>query len=302
MLYELEHEVRTLDHATSPFKHSQPYLLAGLEAVPELVSSVTSDHERDFAAERRKRMSAKKGFVPRPLGVCYEPIQFYTWDTPNGKKISILLEELKLPYQVIPVDISAGEQRFPEFLEVCPNGKIPAIRDPNQGGAGPLTVFESGAILMYLAERYGRRELLPRSPEGRIRCQEWLFFQVSGFGPAAGQVHHFAGLMEGQEDAEVKSAAAYGFARYHSEVTRQYGVMDAWLSKNEYFTGDEYTIADIAIFSWVWRAWRHKIDLHEFPNVKRWYDKISQRRAVLSGLQVPGKLLPTLGMINQICG
>jgi len=292
LLYELEHEVRNLQHQTSPFQHPDPYQLLGREPVRELVSAVTDDFERDFAAEREACMRQSEGFLPRPLGVALEPIELFTWGTPDGKKVSIALEELRLPYDTRPIDIERGEQDGPELRALCPNGKIPAIRDPNQGYSGdagrkpPLTVSESGAILLYLAERYGRGRLLPRSPEGRTCCLEWIFFQVAGLGPMAGQVHHFAGL-EGHDDPSPNPGAAYGFQRYSEDVGRQYGVMDAWLADREFFTGHEFTIADIAVFPWVWRAGRHKVDLEQFPNVKRWYDRVASRPAVGRGLGVP---------------
>jgi len=289
LLCELEHEVRTREHASSPFGRMQPYLLEGREPVRELITAVVPDEEgRDIEFERRQHMKRKQGYVPRPLGVCYKPIEFFTWDTPNGKKISILMEELKLPYIVHAINLKEGDQHTPEFRAVSPLGKIPAIRDPNQGENGQtVTIFESGAILVYLAERYGRGQLMPKSAAGKVQCMEWLFFQMSGFGPTAGQVHHFAGLPN-HEDQEANPVANYGYKRFSNEVRQQYGVMDAWLAEHEYFAGHCYTIADIAIFPWVWRSWRHKVELADFPNVKSWFERISARRAVVAGLQVPG--------------
>ena len=140
---------------------------------------------------------------------------------------------------------------------------------------------------MYLAERYGRGTLLPKSDAGKVKCMEWLFFQISSFGPTAQEVHHYSAMPD-HGNPEANPGGNYGYVRYSTEVRHQYGVMDAWLAENEYFAGFCYTIADIAIFPWVWRAWRHKVDLSDFPNVKSWYDRISARRAVVAGLQVPG--------------
>lgn len=204
-------------------------------------------------------------------------IDFYAWDTPNGRKISVALEEMALPYRVIPVDINANEQFAPEFLAISPNNKIPAIVDPDGPGGRPLSVFESGAILIYLAEKCGR--FMPRDPAPRIACLEWLMFQMGGFGPMPGQVHHFLGLKDETE-------RRYGLERYKKETLRLYGVMDRRLAAHPFFAGDELSIADFAILGWAWRHPRHQVDLAQFPAVKRWYDTLMARPATARGFAV----------------
>lgn len=204
-------------------------------------------------------------------------IEVYSWATPNGHKVHIMLEECALPYRVVPVDIGAGDQFKPEFLAISPNNKIPAIVDP-QGPAGkPISVFESGAILVYLGEKSGR--FWPADPAARIAVLEWLMFQVGGFGPMPGQVHHFIAL---QDEAQ----RAYGLQRFMAETRRLYGVMDRRLAAHEHFAG-ELSIADFAILGWVWRHERHQVDLADFPNVQRWYRALMARPAVQRGFAVP---------------
>jgi GST-like protein len=203
-------------------------------------------------------------------------IQLHAFDTPNGRKISVALEEMGLPYAVQVVDIGRGEQFDPAFLAISPNNKIPAIVDPQGPDGGPVSVFESGAILLYLAEKTGR--FLPRQGADRVAVFEWLMFQVGGFGPAPGQVHHFAAL---QDDAERR----YGLARFTAETQRLYGVMDRRLADHEYFA-DDVSIADFAIVGWAWRHERHKVDLAAYPNVKRWYETMMARPAVRRGFEV----------------
>ncbi|MDP3755444.1 glutathione S-transferase family protein [Polaromonas sp.] len=205
------------------------------------------------------------------------PIQLYAFDTPNGRKISIALEEMGLPYEVHVVDITQGEQTAPEFLKISPNNKIPAIIDPDGPGGQPISVFESGAILIYLAEKTGT--FLPKDPRARVAALEWLMFQVGGFGPMPGQVHHFADLTN---DADRR----YGLERFMAETRRLYGVMDRRLADHAFFAGEEISIADFAIVSWVWRHERHKIDLVDFPNVLRWYRVMMARPAVARGFVV----------------
>jgi len=203
-------------------------------------------------------------------------IELYAFDTPNGRKISVALEEMGLPYQVHVVDITKGEQRDPAFTKLSPNQKIPAIVDTDGPGGTPVSVFESGAILIYLGEKTGR--FWPSDPIARIRVLEWLMFQMGGFGPIPGQVHHFVAL-ENEEDRR------YGLQRYMAETRRLYGVMDARLAEHEHFA-DEISIADFAILGWAWRHPRHRIDLADFPNVKRWYDAMMARPAVARGFAV----------------
>jgi GSH-dependent disulfide-bond oxidoreductase len=197
--------------------------------------------------------------------------------TPNGWKISIMLEELGLPYQVIPVNIRAGEQFKPEFLAISPNNRIPAIVDhaPADGGE-PVAVFETGAILIYLADKTGK--LLAREGERRYRGIEWLMWQMGGPGPMLGQVHHFVKYNKGK--------APYAEERYLKEAHRLYGVLDRRLAEHEY-VADDYSIADIAIWPWISRFEWQTIDMNQYPNVKRWYLAIAQWPAVQKGYKVP---------------
>jgi GST-like protein len=203
-------------------------------------------------------------------------IALYTWSTPNGRKVSILLEELGLAYRVHPVDIGKGEQFRPDYLKINPNGKIPAIVDPEGPDGRPVAMMESGAILLYLAEKTGR--LLPQSARGRCEVLQWLMFQMGGVGPFFGQVHHFL--------RAAKEPVPYAIERYVRETRRLYGVLDARLSERDYLAGD-YSIADIATYPWVARYEWHKTDLGDFPNVKRWFEAISARPAVQRGMNVP---------------
>lgn len=203
-------------------------------------------------------------------------IQLYAFDTPNGRKISVALEEMGLPYDVHVVDITQGEQNAPEFLKLSPNNKIPAIVDPQGPGGAAISVFESGAILIYLAEKSGK--FLPQDPRRRIAALEWLMFQMGGFGPMPGQVHHFVGL---KDEAE----RSYGLVRFMAETRRLYGVMDRRLEGRAFFA-DELSIADFAILGWVWRHPRHQIDLADYPQVQRWYQDMMARPAVERGFAV----------------
>ena len=203
-------------------------------------------------------------------------IQFFSWDTPNGRKISVALEEMGLPYVVNPVDIGHDEQFKAEFLKISPNNKIPAIIDDQGPDGQPISVFESGAILIYLAEKTGK--FLPSKGAARVSVHEWLMFQMAGFGPIPGQVHHFLGLAN-EDDKR------YGVQRFMNETRRLYGVMDRRLAEQAYFAG-EISIADFAILGWVWRHPRHQVDLADFPNVKRWYEMIMARPAVQRGFAI----------------
>jgi GST-like protein len=202
-------------------------------------------------------------------------IDLYTWTTPNGRKISILLEELDLPYTVHPIDISKGEQFAPEFLKISPNNRIPAIVDRDSGFA----LMESGAIMLYLAEKTGR--LLPQEREARFRVTEWLMWQMGGVGPMFGQVHHFVKYNQGK--------APYAEERFLKETHRLYGVLDRRLEGRD-FVADAYSIADIAIWPWVSRFEWQTVDLKQYPNVARWYRAIADRPAVQKGYQVPKKV------------
>jgi GSH-dependent disulfide-bond oxidoreductase len=204
-------------------------------------------------------------------------IELYTWGTPNGRKVSVMLEECGLAYNVHRIDIGKGDQFKPEFIALNPNGKIPAIVDPDGPGGQPLSLFESGAILIYLAEKTGK--LLPAEPRKKYEVLQWLMFQMGGIGPMFGQVHHFL--------RTAKEQVPYGIERYTKEKDRLYGVLDQRLSKAEYLAS-EYSIADIATYPWVARYEWHKTDLGDYPNVKRWFDAISARPAVARGMAVPG--------------
>ena len=198
------------------------------------------------------------------------------FDTPNARKITVALEEMDLPYAVQVVDITEDEQFIPEFLKISPNNKIPALVDTDGPEGNTQTVFESGAILIYLAEKTGL--FLPRQGAARVATFEWLMFQVGGFGPAPGQVHHFVGLSDTNEQR-------YGLQRFMAETLRLYGVMDRRLSQSPYFAG-ELSIADFAILGWVWRHPRHQVDLQQFPHVLRWYQAMMARPAVQKGFAV----------------
>jgi GSH-dependent disulfide-bond oxidoreductase len=203
-------------------------------------------------------------------------IDLYTWGTPNGRKVSVMLEECGLPYRAHAIDIGKGEQFSEAFVAVCPNGKIPAILDPDGPDGKPMALFESGAILVYLAGKTGR--FLPADDRGRFEALQWLMFQMAGVGPMFGQVHHFV--------RAAPEPVPYAIERYSKETKRLYGVLDKQLSGREFLAG-EYSIADIATYPWVARHEWHKVDLADFPNVKRWFDAIGARPAVVSGMKVP---------------
>jgi GST-like protein len=203
-------------------------------------------------------------------------IDVYSWATPNGHKVHIMLEECGLPYRVHPVDIGAGDQFRPEFLEISPNNKIPAIVDPDGPDGKPISLFESGAILLYLAGKTGR--LMPADVRGKYETLQWLMFQMGGVGPMLGQTHHFR-LYAPQK-------LPYAIDRYTNEAKRLYGVMDRRLGRSKYIAGAHYTIADIAIFPWL-RSWKNQgIDWNDFPHLKGWFDEIAARPAVQRGVQV----------------
>ncbi|MFI5014614.1 MAG: glutathione S-transferase family protein [Hyphomicrobiales bacterium] len=203
-------------------------------------------------------------------------IELYAWDTPNGRKISVALEEMGLPYRIHPVDIAKGQQFAPDFLRISPNNKIPAIIDPNGPEDAPISVFESGAILIYLGEKTGK--FLPASLRDRVPVLEWLMWQMGGFGPMPGQVHHFLALKNEQD-------RRYGLERYSGETRRLYGVLDRRLARVEFVAGT-LSVADFAILGWAWRHERHQVALAEFPHVERWYGALAARPGVRRGLTV----------------
>ena len=203
-------------------------------------------------------------------------IEVYSWATPNGHKVHIMLEECGLPYRAIPVDIGTGAQFAPDFLAISPNNKIPALVDPQGPDGAPIHLFESGAILLYLASKTGR--FLPEDVRGRFETLEWLMFQMGGVGPMLGQAHHFRIYAPQKVD--------YAIERYTNEAKRLYGVMDRRLAKTTYIAGPQYTIADIAIFPWL-RSWKNQgIEWNDFPHLKGWFDEIGARPAVQRGVEV----------------
>ena len=203
-------------------------------------------------------------------------IQVYSWPTPNGHKVHIMLEECGLAYRVHPVDIGAGEQFAPAFLAISPNNKIPAITDPDGPDGEPISLFESGAILLYLAGKTGK--LLPADVRGKYEVLQWLMFQMGGVGPMLGQAHHFR--------IYAPEKIPYAVDRYTNEAKRLYGVMDRRLAKSRYLGGRDYSIADIAVFPWL-RSWKNQgIDWNDFPHLKGWFDEIAARPAVERGVQV----------------
>jgi len=203
-------------------------------------------------------------------------IEVWTWPTPNGHKVHIALEELGLPYSVIPVNIGAGEQFRPEFLALTPNHRIPAIVDPEGPGGKRVELFESGAILIYLAEKTGK--LLPADPIARLTALQWLMWQMGGVGPMFGQWNHFASY--------APEKLPYAIERYTNEVKRLYRVAEKRLAQAPYFAGDEYSIADISIYPWARNPENRGVDVAEFPHLKRWLDSVAARPAVQRGVEV----------------
>jgi GST-like protein len=202
-------------------------------------------------------------------------IELYTWSTPNGRKVSIMLEECALPYRVHRINIGTNQEQFtPEYLKINPNGKIPSLVDPGGPDGRPIALMESGAILIYLADKTGR--FFPEKIKYQVL--QWLMFQMGSVGPMFGQAHHF---MRAKKDE-----IAYGSERYGNEAKRLYGVMDRHLAAHEYFA-PEYSIADMAIYPWVARHEWHRVELGGFPAVKRWYERVGARPAVQRGMAVP---------------
>ena len=203
-------------------------------------------------------------------------IDLYTWGTPNGRTVSIMLEECELPYRTHAIDIGKGDQHGADFVAINPNGRIPAIVDDNGPDGLPFNLFESGAILLYLAKKAGR--LLPRDERRQFETLQWLMFQMGGVGPMFGQAHHFL--------RAAPEPVPYGIERYSRETRRLYAVMDSHLKKHD-FLADEYSVADVATYPWVARHEWHKVALEDFPAVKRWFETIGARPAVQRGMAVP---------------
>jgi GST-like protein len=209
-----------------------------------------------------------------------QPIDVYYWPTPNGWKVTILLEELGVPYNIVPINIGTGEQFESAFLKISPNNRMPAIVDHEPvDGKGPLSIFESGAILEYLAEKYGR--FMPKDVRGKYEVLQWLYWQMGGLGPMSGQANHFRHY--------ASEKIAYGINRYTDEVNRLYGVMDIRLKDRDFLAG-EYSIADMASWPWVVPYERMGQDLNEFPNLKRWFETMKARPAVERGFAVGREL------------
>lgn len=208
-----------------------------------------------------------------------QPIDVYYWPTPNGFKVTIFLEELGVPYTIVPVNIARGDQFKPDFLKISPNNRMPAIVDPEGPGGHAISVFESGAILQYLGRKFG--QLYPSDERARVEVDQWLFWQMGGLGPMAGQANHFRNYAPEQ--------VPYGIQRYTNEVHRLFGVMNKRLADRDYLAGD-YSIADIACVGWV-KPWE-KLgqDLHEFPHLSRWLQRLLERPAVQRGLAVGADL------------
>ena len=203
-------------------------------------------------------------------------IDLYTWTTPNGRKVSIMLEEVGLPYRVHAINIGKDDQFKPEYIKINPNSKIPSIVDPDGPGGKPISMMESGAILIYLARKTGK--LLPKDARIEYEALQWLMFQMGGVGPMFGQTHHFLRAANEQ--------VPYAIERYSKETKRLYGVLNERLKGSDYLAG-EYSIADIATYPWVARHEWHRVDLTQFPSVKRWYDAVGARPAVAKGMSVP---------------
>ena len=215
-------------------------------------------------------------------------IELYFWPTPNGHKISIALEEMELPYEIRPVNIGKGDQFKPEFLAFSPNNRMPAIIDHDGPGGKPFTVFESGAILLYLAEKTG--QLMPTAQNERIAVYEWLMWQMGGFGPMLGQAHHFNYYAPKKVD--------YAMKRYSSEANRLYGVLDRRLAKTKFVAGEVYSIADIAILPWTRTYQRQNVTIEDYPHVAAWREELGSRDAVVAGMKVGAQWREDLKTLN----
>jgi GST-like protein len=247
--------------------------LADRLPIPHLLSSTA---RKRTMAQKPKKKSTKQPVKKAPRKA--KPITLYYWSTPNGHKISIMLEELGVPYEVRPININKGEQFAPDFLKISPNNRIPAIVDPDGPGGRPISVFESGAILQYLGRKYGR--FYPQTERQRVQVEEWLFWQMGGLGPMTGQANHFVNYAP--EDLP------YAKKRYTDEVHRLFGVMNKRLATAKFLAG-AYSIADIACWSWVLSGSKHA-SLDEFPHLKAWRDRVGARPAVKRGKALAAEL------------
>jgi len=224
---------------------------------------------------RKPQAKAKTKLKSKAKSQRQRPIELHYWPTPNGFKISIMLEECRLPYTMVPVNISAGEQFKPAFLKIAPNNRMPAIVDPDGPGGKPISIFESGAILQYLGRKTGK--FYPADERARVEVEQWLYWQMGGLGPMAGQLNHFKSY--------AKETLTYAIKRYDDEVHRLYGVMNKRLADRDYLAG-KYSIADMACVGWVnlWKRQEQNID--EFPNLKAWLERVKARPAVERGMKL----------------
>jgi GST-like protein len=240
---------------------------------------------RQAKAGRTKAKRAKKPLKASARKVPAKPIELYYWPTPNGYKISIMLEECKLPYTLIPVNIARGDQFKPDFLKISPNNRMPAIVDPDGPGGRPISIFESGAILQYLGRKTSK--FYPREERQRVEVEQWLFWQMGGIGPMAGQLHHFK--------IYAVETLTYAINRYTNEMNRLYGVMNLRLKDREFIAG-KYSIADMAIVGWANGWQRHGQDIEEFPHFKRWLATMKARPAVQRGMALGQELRQGIDM------
>jgi GST-like protein len=235
------------------------------------------------AAKKSSKKTAKRAAAKRPAAKKaaprQRPIELHYWPTPNGFKISIMLEECRLPYTLVPVNISTGEQFKPEFLKISPNNRMPAIVDPDGPGGKPISIFESGAILQYLGRKTGK--FYPDTERGRVEVEQWLFWQMGGLGPMAGQLNHFKHY--------ARETLPYAIKRYEDEVNRLYGVMNKQLEGRDFLAG-KYSIADMACVGWVNLWERQGQDMDQFPNLKRWLAAVKARPAVARGMALGKEL------------
>jgi GST-like protein len=235
------------------------------------------------AAKKSSKKTAERAAAKRPPGKKaaprQRPIELHYWPTPNGFKISIMLEECRLPYTLVPVNISTGEQFKPEFLKISPNNRMPAIVDPDGPGGKPISIFESGAILQYLGRKTGK--FYPDTERGRVEVEQWLFWQMGGLGPMAGQLNHFKHY--------ARETLPYAIKRYEDEVNRLYGVMNKQLEGRDFLAG-KYSIADMACVGWVNLWERQGQDMNQFPNLKRWLAAVKARPAVQRGMALGKEL------------
>jgi GSH-dependent disulfide-bond oxidoreductase len=239
-----------------------------------------------MARAKAKTKRAKAKAVKKPtVRKAAKPIELYFWPTPNGFKVSIMLEECKLPYTLIPVNISKGDQFKPAFLKISPNNRMPAIIDPDGPGGRPISIFESGAILQYLGRKTGK--FYPSDERQRVEVEQWLFWQMGGIGPMAGQLNHFKRY--------ARETLPYAIKRYEDEVNRLYGVMNLRLADREYIAG-KYSIADMAIVGWA-NGWKRQgQDIEEFPHLKRWLETMKARPAVQRGMALGKELRQGIDM------